>query len=161
MKQFIVLAAILPLLLAMLFQFMLNEVHQSQSIAATRMVHNATMKATLSGGLTYTEMMTMKYDLAHIFGVKEYDVILTTSRRTIPMETIFDPPAPPDLITTETGIDDANVILVEPPKMVTFAYTYHAEVPVSRIMAANLMMGVSDAKNRGKWSCDFEVVSYR
>jgi hypothetical protein len=116
LKQFIVLAAVLPILLAFVMQFTLIQVHHSRLIRAEEAIHSAEMEAGISGGFTAETRAALAARLAAI-----YDV------------------APTEI--------DMNLDMADGQPRHVIAY--EISLPVSKIIAANRLFGISDNDNSG------------
>jgi hypothetical protein len=74
LKQFIVLAAVLPIMLAFVMQFTLIQVHHSRLIRAEEAIHSARMEAGISGGFTAETRGALAARLATIYGVAPSEI---------------------------------------------------------------------------------------
>ncbi|MDR0356885.1 MAG: hypothetical protein LBH63_00690 [Clostridiales Family XIII bacterium] len=126
MKQFIVLAAVIPIMLAFVMQFTMAQIQCSRALRAEEIVHNARIEASLSGGFTAEARSMLLAGLAEI-----YDV-------------------PAERIAARLDMADGETRRV---------VSYEISVPVSKIVAANLLFGISDADNSGYFVIAGEVLN--
>ncbi|MDR2156323.1 MAG: hypothetical protein LBO81_00875, partial [Clostridiales Family XIII bacterium] len=76
MKQFIVLAAVIPVMLAFVMQFTLEQANFSRSMRAEEVVHSARIEAEWNGGFTEEAKKTLARNIADIYGVTAEDVAI-------------------------------------------------------------------------------------
>jgi hypothetical protein len=74
LKQLIVLAATLPVMLAFIMQFALIQVNHSRAIRAEEVVHNARIDAELNGGFTEGTRELLVSQIANIYDVAPQDI---------------------------------------------------------------------------------------
>jgi hypothetical protein len=76
MKQFIVAAAILPILMIFVLQFTKQEIHHSRFLRLEELVHNARMEASMEGEFTQDLRTRLIQGAAEIFQVEPEEVVL-------------------------------------------------------------------------------------
>jgi ABC-type tungstate transport system substrate-binding protein len=126
LKQFIVLAAVLPILLAFVMQFTLIQVHHSRLIRAEEAIHSARIEAGISGGFTTETRAALAAKLAAIYGVAPAEIGMS--------------------LDMEDG---------QPRHVIAYKIT----LPVSQIIAANRLFGISDSDNSGYYTIEGETLN--
>jgi hypothetical protein len=124
MKQFIVLAAILPLLMVFVTQFALEQANQGRIAALQELVYGAKERAKQEGRFTPEIKSALARDIAERFGINAGDVVVEADNRVKYRQNRFD---------------EREMI------------EYRVEAPIKRIMAGNRMMGISDENNAGRY----------
>jgi hypothetical protein len=124
MKQFIVLAAVLPLLMVFVMQFALEQMNQGRIAALQELVYGAKEKARQEGCFTPEIKSALARDIAERFAISEGEVVIEADSRVKYRRNKFD----------EREIIEYKVI-----------------VPIKKIMAGNRLMGISDRDNEGRY----------
>jgi hypothetical protein len=126
LKQFIVLAAVIPVMLAFVMQFTLIQVHHSRAIRMEEAVHSARMEAGIGGGFTVETQSALAAKLALIYDVEPEEIVMSMDM---------------------AGGEPRRVI------------AYKISVPVSKIIAANRLFGISDYDNSGYHTVEGETLN--
>ncbi|MDR1245560.1 MAG: hypothetical protein LBK57_00850 [Clostridiales Family XIII bacterium] len=124
MKQFIVLAAILPLLMVFVMQFALEQMNQGRIAALQELVYSAKEQAKQEGRFTPEIKSALARDIAERFEIDAGDVVIESDNRVKYRRNRFD---------------EREMI------------EYRVEVPIDKIMAGNRLMGIADADNAGRY----------
>ena len=132
MKQFIVLAAMLPLIMVFIMQFALEQMNQGRIAALQELVYGAKEQAKQEGRFTPAIKAALARDIAERFKLNESDIVIETDDRVKYRRNAFD---------------EREMI------------TYRVEVPIERIMAGNRLMGISDEENAGVYVVEGSTAS--
>jgi hypothetical protein len=124
MKQFIVLAAILPLLMVFVMQFALEQINQSRIAALQELVYGAKERAKQEGRFTPEIKADLARDIAERFELSVGDVVIDSDNR---------------VKYRRNDFDEREMI------------SYRVEVPIEKIMAGNRLLGISDEANAGRY----------
>jgi hypothetical protein len=124
MKQFIVLAAILPLLMVFVMQFALEQLNQSRIAALQELVYGAKERAKQEGRFTTEIKAELARDIAERFELSVGDVVIESDNR---------------VKYRQNDFDEREMI------------SYRVEVPIEKLMAGNRLMGISDEDNAGRY----------
>jgi hypothetical protein len=132
MKQFIVLAAMLPLIMVFIMQFSLEQVNQGRIAALQELVYGAKERAKQEGRFTPAIKAALARDIAARFKVDESDIVIETDNR---------------IRYRRNEFDEREMI------------AYRVEVPIEKIMAGNRLMGISDEENAGVYVVEGSAAS--
>lgn len=120
MKQFIVLAAVLPLMLLFMAQFTLDQMNNTRISAATDVIYAAKEVAKQEGGF---DCAALKKELAEKLGCSEELIEITASEKGS---------VPRIKANGERGIIE-----------------YRVKFPVGKVIAGNSLLGIKDDKTYG------------
>lgn len=134
MKQVIVLAAILPLLLIFIVQFTLQEKNAQMKMGVASEVYTASEQARQDGYFTTETISRLRQQLALKAGVQESDILIDADE--VPKYRV------------NSYIENERI-------------HYRIEVPMERIMAGNRFFGISDEDNRGVYVIENNISSER
>jgi hypothetical protein len=76
LKQFIVLAAVVPIMLAFIMQFTLVQIRHHRLIRMEELVHNARIEAAMDGGFTEEARARLASEIADIYDVAPREVVM-------------------------------------------------------------------------------------
>lgn len=137
MKQLIVLAAVLPLLLLFVLQFSIQEQRHYQMARAEEITAAACEQAKLDGCFTTEKKEALRRELATVFG------------------------EPADAVEIKST-DEIRYRANEPAeRRERGMIEYEIRVPVSRLMAGNRLLGITDEENRGVYTMQGRLASER
>lgn len=122
MKQFIVLAAVLPILMIFVMQLALEQENQGKAALMQEYVYAAKEEAKQAGGFTDEIKQKLRSRIADAYDIEPTDVIIEANK---------------DIKYRKNKYDERGII----------AYTVKA--PVDKIMAGNKLLGISDDENSG------------
>lgn len=134
MKQVIVLAAILPLLLVFVVQFTLQEKNAQMKMGITSEVYAAAEQARQDGYFTAANISWLKAQLASRAGTEESEIRITAD-----------------------GVPKYRVNSYDENERIH----YKVEVPIKKAMAGNRFFGIRDEENRGIFVIENDVASER
>ncbi len=134
MKQVIVLAAILPLLLVFVVQFTLQEQNSQIKIGIANDVYAAAEQARQDGCFTAGNIIRLKAQLASRAGTEESEIRITAD-----------------------GVPKYRVNSYNENERIH----YKVEVPIKRAMAGNRFFGIRDEENMGVFVIENDVASER
>ncbi|MDR2132372.1 MAG: hypothetical protein LBP30_03390 [Clostridiales Family XIII bacterium] len=134
MKQFIVLAAVLPLIMVFIMQFSLEQMNQGRIAALQELVYGAKERAKQEGRFTPEIKSALARDIAERFKLDESDIVIEADNR---------------VKYRRNDFDEREMI------------AYRVEVPIERIMAGNRLMGISDEENAGRYVIEGSTASER
>jgi len=134
MKQVIVLAAILPLLLIFIVQFTLQEKNAQMKMSVASEVYTASEQARQDGYFTTENISRLRQQLALKAGVQESDILIDADE--VPKYRV------------NSYIENERI-------------HYRIEVPMERFMAGNRFFGISDEDNRGVYVIENNISSER
>ncbi|MDR2295971.1 MAG: hypothetical protein LBD95_04155 [Clostridiales Family XIII bacterium] len=132
MKQFIVLAAMLPLIMVFIMQFALEQTNQGRIAALQELVYGAKEQAKQEGRFTPAIKAALARDIAARFKLAESEVVIEADNRVKYRLNEFD---------------EREMI------------AYRVKVPIEKIMAGNRLMGISDAENAGVYIIEGSTAS--
>jgi hypothetical protein len=132
LKQFIVLAATLPLLMVFVMQFALEQMNQGRIAALQELVYGAKEQAKQEGRFTPAIKQALARDIAARFKIAESDVVIEADNHVKYRRNRFD---------------EREMI------------AYRIEVPIEKIMAGNRLMGISDEANAGRYVIEGRTAS--
>jgi hypothetical protein len=124
MKQFIVLAAMLPLIMVFIMQFALEQLNQGRIAALQELVYSAKERAKQEGRFTPEIKAALAHDIAARFKLDEGDIVIEADAH---------------VRYRQNSFDEREMI------------AYRVEVPIEKIMAGNKLMGISDGENAGRY----------
>jgi hypothetical protein len=124
MKQFIVLAATLPILLVFIMQCALEQMNQGRIAALQELVYGAKEQAKQEGCFTPAIKSELARNIAKRFELDEGDIVIEADGHVKYRQNRFD---------------EREMI------------AYRIEVPIEKIMAGNKLMGISDDENAGRY----------
>ncbi|MDR1571628.1 MAG: hypothetical protein LBS32_03800 [Clostridiales Family XIII bacterium] len=122
MKQFIVMAAVLPILMVFVMQLALEQRNQHRVAALQEMVYSAKEQAKQEGIFTPAARAELEDGIAGIFGLEKGEIVIETDDR---------------VKYRKNRYDERELI------------SYRIKVPVKKIMAGNRLMGIADEDNEG------------
>lgn len=134
MKQVIVLAAILPLLLVFVVQFTLQEKNAQMKMGITSEVYAAAEQARQDGCFTAANISWLKVQLASRAGTEESEIRITAD-----------------------GVPKYRVNSYNENERIH----YKIEIPIKKAMAGNRFFGIRDEENRGLFVIENDVASER
>lgn len=134
MKQFIVLAAILPIMLVFIMQFGLSQLNNHRISMMQEYVLASREAARQDGYFTDENKKNLKVKISKEFGILPEEVIVKTDNILKYRKNYFD----------ERELID-----------------YQVSVPIKKIMAGNEILGISDDENRGYYRISGTVASER
>ncbi|NCB42272.1 MAG: hypothetical protein EOM59_06590 [Clostridia bacterium] len=134
MKQIIVLAAILPLLLIFIVQFTLQEKNTQMQMDIANEIYAAAEQARQDGCFTTEDISRLKQQLALRAGVQESDILIDADE------------VPKYRVNSYNENERIH---------------YRIEVPMARIMAGNRFFGISDEENKGVYVIENNISSER
>lgn len=134
MKQIIVLAAILPLLLVFIVQFTLQEQNAQIKIGIANDVYAAAEQARQDGCFTAVNISRLKAQLASRAGTEE-----------------------PEIRIAADGVPKYRVNSYNENERIH----YKVEIPIKKAMAGNRFFGIRDEENRGIFVIENDVASER
>lgn len=137
MKNFIVLAAILPLMLVFLLQFTLDQKNSSCVGRFQEYVYTAKEQAKQEGCFTPEIRRQLKENVAAAFGIKEEDVVITA------------PDTVQYRVNRFSGSDKRGLIY------------YKVSVPLNQLMAGRRLFGIREQNNRGLYTIESCTASER
>jgi hypothetical protein len=132
LKQFIVLAATLPLLMVFVMHFALEQMNQGRIAALQELVYSAKERAKQEGRFTPAIKQALARDIAARFEIDESAVVIEADDRVKYRRNRFD---------------EREMI------------AYRIEVPIEKIMAGNRLMGISDEANAGRYVIEGSTAS--
>ncbi|MDR1136315.1 MAG: hypothetical protein LBL49_09100 [Clostridiales Family XIII bacterium] len=122
MKQFIVMAAVLPLLMIFVMQFSLEQQNQNRIAAFQEIVYSIKEQARQEGRFTPAMKTALASAAAKCFEVDESEIIIE---------------ADSDIKYRRNTFDERELI------------HYKVKAPIKKIMAGNRLLGISDDANSG------------
>ncbi|MBR0597668.1 hypothetical protein [Sinanaerobacter chloroacetimidivorans] len=134
MKQVIVLAAILPLLLIFIVQFTLQEKNAQMKMDVASDVYTAAEQARQDGCFTEANLSRLRQQLASRAGTQESEIVIDADE------------VPKYRVNSYNENERIH---------------YRIEVPVASVMAGNRFFGISDEENRGIFVIENEIASER
>lgn len=134
MKQVIVLAAILPLLLVFVVQFTLQEQNAQMKMGLAGDVYAAAEQARQDGCFTAANISRLKAQLASRAGVQESEILIDADE------------VPKYRVNSYNENERIH---------------YRIEVPIAQAMAGNRFFGIDDEENRGVFVIENDVASER
>lgn len=134
MKQVIVLAAILPLLLIFIVQFTLQEKNAQVRMGIANDVYAAAEQARQDGCFTAANIDRLRQQLASRSGMEESEILIAADE------------VPKYRVNSYNENERIH---------------YKVEVPIKKAMAGNRYFGISDEENRGAFVVENEVASER
>lgn len=134
MKQIIVLAAILPLLLIFIAQFTLQEKNAQIKRGIASDVYAAAEQARQDGCFTAANLDRLKKQLASRSGTEESEILIAADE------------VPKYRVNSYNENERIH---------------YKVEVPIKKAMAGNRYFGISDEENRGIFVIENDVASER
>lgn len=137
MKNFIVLAAILPLMLVFLLQFTLDEKNSAAVGRFQEYVYTAKEQAKQEGCFTPEIREKLKRDVAAAFHISEADVQIEAEDKVQYRTDRF------------TGSGKRGLI------------HYKISVPLNQLMAGRRMFGIKEEDNRGMYTIESDTASER
>jgi hypothetical protein len=132
MKQFIVLAAILPILMVFVMQFSLEQKNQNRIAAMQEIVYSAKEQAKQEGCFTPAIKTALAREIAGHFDLEEAAVRIEAESQVKYRKNEFD---------------ERELI------------HYKVSAPIQKIMAGNRLMGISDEDNRGWYTIEGRTAS--
>lgn len=134
MKQVIVLAALLPLLLIFVVQFTLQEKNAQMKMGIARDVYAAAEQARQDGCFTAANINQLKQQLALRSGVQESEILIEADK------------IPKYRVNSYSANEKIQ---------------YKVSVPIKRAMAGNRFFGIKDEENRGILVIENDIASER
>lgn len=134
MKQVIVLAAILPLLLIFIVQFTLQEKNAQMKMSIANDVYTAAEQARQDGCFTAENVNRLRQQLASRAGAQESEILIDADE------------VPHYRVNSYNENERIH---------------YRIEVPVASVMAGNRFFGISDEENRGIFVLENDIASER
>ncbi len=134
MKQIIVLAAILPLLLIFIAQFTLQEKNAQVKMGIANDVYAAAEQARQDGCFTAANINRLKQQLASRSGAEESEILIAADEVS--------------KYRVNSYIENERI-------------HYRIEVPIKSVMAGNRFFGISDKENRGALVIENDIASER
>ncbi|MDR3242908.1 MAG: hypothetical protein LBT34_03145 [Clostridiales Family XIII bacterium] len=122
MKQFIVLAAVFPLIVVFVMQFSLEQQNQNRISQLQELVYSAKEQAKQEGRFSQAIKSELAGEIASCFGIDASEVIIEADER----------------VHYRKNEMDARELI-----------SYKVKAPIEKIMAGNRFMGISDAENKG------------
>jgi hypothetical protein len=132
LKQFIVLAAALPLLMVFVMQFALEQMNQGRIAALQELVYGAKERAKQEGRFTPAIKQALARDIAERFKLNESEVVIESANQVRYRRNRFN---------------EREMI------------EYKVVVPIEKIMAGNRLMGISDEENAGRYVIEGSTAS--
>lgn len=134
MKQVIVLAAILPLLLIFIVQFTLQEKNTQMKMGIANEVYTAAEQARQDGCFTAENISRLRQQVAFRAEVQESDILIVADE------------VPRYRVNSYNENERIH---------------YRIEVPIARVMAGNRFFGISDEENSGAYVIENNISSER
>ena len=138
MKNFIVLAAVLPLLLVFLLQFTLDQKNNANVGRFQEYVYTAKEQARQEGCFTESITAELRKNVARAFGISEAEVQIEATQ------------TPQYRVNTFAGPEDARGLI-----------RYRVSVPLEKIMAGPRLFGIREEENRGLYTIESWTASER
>ncbi|MGI6731417.1 MAG: hypothetical protein ACOX5F_05875 [Anaerovoracaceae bacterium] len=134
MKHFIVLLAVLPILLMFLLQFSLDQINNHRIGRFQEYVYAAKEEAKQKGCFSEEIKKELIKNISNSFDINEEDILLELDETPRYRTDIFD---------------ERELI------------HYKISVPIEKIMAGNVFLGISDEDNRGMYTVESWTASER
>lgn len=134
MKQIIVLAAILPLLLIFIVQFTLQEKNAQMKMDIANDVYAAAEQARQDGCFTEANISRLKQQLVSRMRTQEAKIVVDADE------------VPKYRVNSYNENERIH---------------YRVEVPITSVMAGNRFFGISDEENRGAFVIENDIASER
>jgi hypothetical protein len=134
MKQIIVLAAILPLLLIFIAQFTLQEKNAQVKMGIANDVYAAAEQARQDGCFTAANINRLKQQLASRSGTEESEILIAADE------------VPKYRVNSYNENERIH---------------YKVKVPINKAMAGNRFFGIGDEENRGVFVIENDIASER
>lgn len=137
MKQFIVLAAILPLMLIFITQYTLDQKNSAAINTLQQIVYTAKEQARQEGCFSDTIIRELKEDISLALGIEEEDIVITATENRQYRINYFD-----------TG-EERGLI------------HYSVSVPIDKVMAGGILFGIGDENNTALYTVEGTTASER
>lgn len=140
MKNFMVLAAVLPLLLVFLLQFTLDQRNSANVGRFQEFVYTAKEQAKQEGCFTKAIQKELKENVAKAFQISEDEVSITASE------------------TVQYRVNQYGGSLSDGSRGLIH---YKVSVPLHKLMAGHRLFGIKEKDNRGKYTIESYTASER
>lgn len=137
MKQFIVLAAILPLMLVLMAQYTLDQKNSIASSTLQELVGNAKEQAKQEGCFTEEIKNELKSDISIALGIETDDIIIVATETRQYRINYFD-------MCRERGL-----------------IHYSVSIPIDKVMAGGRLLGIADEDNTAFCTVEGSTASER
>ncbi|MBR0130307.1 MAG: hypothetical protein IJM08_03280 [Firmicutes bacterium] len=141
MKQFLVLAAVLPLMLIFFVQFSLDQINSSRIAVFSDLVYSAKEEARQEGCFTDSIKADLRRKISSALGIRESDIVIEATD-TVQYR----------LISAE-GYTDSN--------WKRGLIYYKVSVPIGQVMAGKSMFGIKDEDNEYYYTIENYAASER